>query len=206
MEHHSATPAPAGLVSFAVACFTFFGIYSGIVNGAAAFPLLACWMFGAFVIQLVVALRELDHGNVLGGNVFLYFSGFFCLATACSLVTKIVFPGVFGMTLDGKVEGFAWLVCTLSLILWTPAYFKSSNGHMGLLVAITDVALVFLTLKDLGVASGAAVNALIAWPLLIAGSIGIYVAAAIQLNTAFGRTVFKLLPPLIKTKEVEFKS
>jgi hypothetical protein len=28
------------------------------------------------------------------------------------------------------------MACTISLILWTPAYFKSSNGHMGLLVAI----------------------------------------------------------------------
>lgn len=201
MDHHSATPAPAGLVSFAVACFTFFGIYSGIVNGAAAFPLLACWLLGAFVIQLVVALRELDHGALLGGNVFLYFSGFFCLATAFSLTTKIVFPAVFGMTLDGKVEGFAWTACTLSLILWTPAYFKTSNGNMGLLVAFTDVSLVFLSLKDLGLVSGAAVNALIAWPLLVAGLLGIYVGAALQLNNAFGREVFKLLPPIIKTQK-----
>jgi hypothetical protein len=116
-------------------------------------------------------------------------------------MTKIVFPSVFGMTLDGKVEGFAWSACTLALILWTPAYFKTSNGNMGLLVAFTDVSLVFLSLKDLGLVSGPVVNAMIAWPLLVAGLIGIYVSAALQLNTAFGREVFKLLPPIIKTKE-----
>ncbi len=46
--------------------------------------------------------------------------------------------------------------------------------------------------------------ALIAWPLPIAGSIGIYVAAAIQLNTASDATCFyKLSSPLIKTREAE---
>jgi succinate-acetate transporter protein len=201
MEHHSASPAPAGLVSFAVACFTFFGIYSGLVNGPAALPLLACWLLGAFFIQFIVALRELDHGALLGGNVFLYFSGFFCLATVFSLLTKTIFPGLLGIALDTKIEGFAWIPCTLALILWTPAYFKTSNGCMGLLVAFTDVALVFLTLKDLGLVSGPTVNALIAYPLLVAGVIGVYVCGGIQLNAAFGRQVLNLLPPLIKTKE-----
>ncbi|NCB51168.1 MAG: hypothetical protein EOM54_04710 [Clostridia bacterium] len=201
MEHNSATPAPAGLVSFAVACFTFFGIYAGFVDGVASFPLLACWMLGAFVIQFIVALRELDHGALLGGNVFLYFSGFFCLATAFSLATKAILPGMFGMVLDGRIEGFAWLPCTLALILWTPAYFKTSNGCMGLLVAFTDVALVFLTLKDLHLISGTVVNIMIAYPLLVAGLIGIYVSGALQLNAAFGRVVLKLPPPIIRDRE-----
>lgn len=199
--HNSASPAPAGLVSFAMACFTFFGIYSGIVDGPGAFPLLAAWMVGAFVIQFIVALKELEHGALLGGNVFLYFSCFFCLATALSLLVKSIFPSVLGIALDPTLEGFAWLPCTLALILWTPCYWKSSNGCMGLLVTITDVALVALTLKDLGLASGAVVNALIAYPLLIAGCIGIYVCGGIQLNAAFGRQVFNLLPPLLKSKE-----
>lgn len=200
MEHQSATPAPAGLVSFAVACFTFFGIYGGFVDGPGALPLLACWLLGAFVIQFIVALRELDHGALLGGNVFLYFSGFFCLATVFSLLTKTIFPSQLGIALDVRIEGFAWLPCTLALILWTPAYFKTANGCMGALVAITDVALVALTLKDLGLVSGPTVSALIAYPLLIAGSIAVYVSAALQLNGAFGRTVLKLPPPIIRDK------
>lgn len=199
MEHNSASPAPAGLVSFAMACFTFFGIYGGFV-GPAAFPLLGCWMLGAFFIQFVVANRELDHGAILGGNVFLYFSGFFCFATACSLFVKSIFPGLLGIVLDGKIEGFAWLPCTLALILWTPAYWKTSNGNMGVIITLTDIALIALTLKDLGLIGGAVTNALIAYPLLVSGLIAVYVSAAIELNAAFGKEVLKLMPPLIKSK------
>ena len=72
MEHHGASPGPSGLVAFAVACYTFVGVFSGMVV-ANDLLLLAAWLAGGFVVQIIVANKELDHGELLGGNVFCFF-------------------------------------------------------------------------------------------------------------------------------------
>lgn len=197
MEHHGATPGPAGLVAFAVACYTFFGVFIGFVP-ATGLPMLAAWLLGGFVVQIIVANKELDHGELLGGNVFCFFQGFFMLTGAISSFMKWLCLTI-GATYDVRVEGLGWSACTLALILWSPAYFKKSNGTFSLAIISTDVALVLISLKDLGFISGAVVAKTIAFALLIAGTLGIYVASAMQLNTAFEKTVLPLLPPLIKT-------
>ena len=74
MEHHGASPGPSGLVAFAVACYTFVGVFSGMVV-ANDLLLLAAWLAGGFVVQIIVANKELDHGELLGGNVFCFFQG-----------------------------------------------------------------------------------------------------------------------------------
>ena len=198
MEHHGATPAPAGLVAFAVACYTFFGVFMGMVPYG-ALPLLAAWLLGGFVVQIIVASKELDHGELLGGNVFCFFQGFFMLTGAVSTFFKWLSP-ILGLATDSRVEGLGWGACTLALILWTPAYFKKANGTFSIAIIFTDVALVLITLKDLLIISGTAVSTVIAFSLLIAGTLGIYCASATQLNTAFEKTVLPLLPPLIKSK------
>jgi len=58
-----ANPAPAGLVALAVACFTFYAILTGKVDGTAA-PLLGCWIIGGFVVQLIVGLIELMEAQL----------------------------------------------------------------------------------------------------------------------------------------------
>ena len=39
MEHHAASPTPAGLVAFAVACYTFTAVFAGLVPGEGLFLL-----------------------------------------------------------------------------------------------------------------------------------------------------------------------
>lgn len=201
MEHHGASPGPAGLVAFAVACYTFFGVFIGFVPPA-GLPLLAAWLLGGFVVQIIVASKELDHGELLGGNVFCFFQGFFMLTGAISCFMKFLCP-ILGVTYDVKVEGLGWGACTLALILWSPAYFKKANGTFSIAIIFTDIALIFITLKDLGFVGGPIVLKIIAFSLLIAGTLGIYVASAVQLNTAFEKVVLPLLPPLIKSKAAE---
>ena len=87
MEHHGASPGPSGLVAFAVACYTFTGVFSGMV-GPESLLLLAAWLTGGFVVQIIVANKELDHGELLGGNVFCFFQGFFMLTGAISSICK----------------------------------------------------------------------------------------------------------------------
>ena len=198
MEHKGpASPAPAGLVAFAVACWTFVGVFTGFVtyNGL---PALAAWLLGGFVVQIIVAKGELEEGALLGGNVFCFFQGFFMLTGAVSSFFKWLAPIIGAAAVETKVEGLGWGACTVALLLWSPAYFKTANGHFSTAIVFTDIALVLITLKDLTVISGTAVNYTIAVCLFLAGALGLYVASAAQLNTAFGKTVLPLAKPFIK--------
>ncbi|MCF0137973.1 MAG: hypothetical protein HUJ66_06395 [Oscillospiraceae bacterium] len=199
MEHHAASPTPGGLVAFAVACYTFVGVFSGLV-GAEGLFLLGAWLLGGFVVQIVVCSKEIDHGVQLGGNVFLFFQGFFMLTGAVSSMAKYLCLFVWNTGYSTVVEGFGWLACTLALIMWTPGYLKTSNAQFSSAVVFTDIALIGVVLNDFGLLGSAAgvVKPIIAICLFIAGTLGIYVASAIQLNFCFGKEVLKLGKPLLK--------
>ncbi len=187
-------PTPAGLVALAVACFCFFALLSGKVTSA-ALPLLGTWLLGGFVVQLVVALLDLKSGNTTGGNTFLFFSAFFMLVGGIEMIMKFNAANN-GILLDARIDGWAWLVLTIVLYLWTPAFFKTPLV-LTLIVLALDVALPFITLMDLGILPKS-YSAIPAWALLIAGCLGIYLSAAMVVNTAFGRKVYPMPGPIIK--------
>lgn len=187
-------PTPAGLVALAVACFCFFAMLSGNVT-AAALPLIGCWLLGGFVVQIVVALVDLKSRNTTGGNTFLFFSAFFMLTGGLEMLIKFN-AATNGIVLDARIDGWEWLVLTVSLILWTPAFFKTPL-ILTLVVLALDVALPFITLIDLGILPRT-YSLIPAWALLIAGLLAIYLAAAIVVNTALGRNVYPLPGPIIK--------
>jgi succinate-acetate transporter protein len=86
-EHSFATPGPGGLAALAVACFGFGAVFLGKVD-LSGFPLLAAWLVGGCLVQYTTAVMELKDHNILGGNVFLFFSAFFMLAAALSVFGK----------------------------------------------------------------------------------------------------------------------
>lgn len=187
-------PTPAGLVALAVACFCFFAMLSGNVTSA-ALPLIGCWLIGGFVVQFIVAIVDLKSRNTTGGNTFLFFSAFFMLTGGLEMLLK--FNAITnGIALDTRIDGWAWLVLTVTLILWTPAFFKTPL-ILTLVVIAIDVALPFITLIDLGILPKT-YSLIPAWALLIAGILAIYLAAAIVVNTAFGRQIYPLPGPIIK--------
>jgi len=191
-----ANPAPAGLVALAIACITFFGLLSGNVNHS-AIPLLGCWLIGGFIVQIVVAIIELREGAILGGNVFLFFSAFFMLTGGLEFFIKAYFNTVGEVPIDTTIDGYAWAVLFISLLLWTPCYLKKSSAVMGLLVVAVDVGACFVTLTDLKILSSS-FSVVSAYALLIAGILAIYLAAAMQLQAAYGRTVLPIPGPIIK--------
>lgn len=195
-DGHWASPAPAGLTALAIACFTFFAVLTGKVPGSVA-PLLGCWLIGGFVVQFTVAVIELKDGHLLGGNVFLFFSAFFMLVGGIEFLVRTN-AGFAAAKPNTAIDGWAWLVLTITLILWTPAYLKTSNTVMGLLVLLLDVAVIFVTLKDLGLMDAAMGGKYAGWFLLGGGILGIYMAAAIELNAAFGRAVLPVGSSIIK--------
>ncbi|NRT87410.1 acetate uptake transporter family protein [Clostridium beijerinckii] len=187
-------PSPAGLVALAVASFCFFALLSGRVTSG-ALPLLGCWLIGGFVVQVVVALIDLKGGNTTGGNTFLFFSAFFMLTGGIEMLIK--FNAVTnGISLDTRMDGWAWLVLSISLIMWTPAFLKTPLV-LSLIVFALDLSSLCISLIDLGVLPKIFSN-IPAFGLLIAGILGIYLAAAIIVNTAFGRQVYPSPGPIIK--------
>lgn len=195
-DGHWASPAPAGLTALAIACFTFFAVLTGKVPGSVA-PLLGCWLIGGFVVQVIVAIIELKDGHLLGGNVFLFFSAFFMLVGGIEFLVRTN-AGFAAAKPNAAIDGWAWLVLTITLILWTPAYLKTSNTVMGLLVLLLDVAVVFVTVRDLGYMDAATGSKYAGWFLLGGGILGIYMAAAIELNAAFGKTILPVGGSIIK--------
>jgi succinate-acetate transporter protein len=190
-----ANPGPAGLVALAMACFTFFALFTGKVDGT-ALPLLGIWLIGGFAIQVIVGIIELKEGSILGGNVFLFFSAFFMLVTGLECLFKF-WMGTKGITLDARMDGWAWLALAIALIFWTPGYFKSPLA-MILCVLSLDIAVPVIALKDLTIIPAAIGAPLAGIFLLLGGIFGLYMAAGTILNTTFGKQVLPLGSPWIK--------
>ena len=183
-------PTPAGLVALAVACACFFALLTGKVE-ASAMPLIGCWLLGGFVVQLVVALLDLKGGNATGGNTFLFFSAFFMLTGGLEMLLKHRALTA-GAPLDARIDGWAWAVLAVTLLLWTPAFFKSLS-LLSLIVLALDVALPLIALVDLKVLTHPAAAHIAAWALLAAGLMGMYLAAGMVVNGALGREVYPML-------------
>jgi succinate-acetate transporter protein len=160
---------------------------------------MGMWMLGGFVVQVIVAVIELMKGNTTGGNVFTFFSAFFMLTTGLELIFKY-FAAMNGWSMDARVDGWAWLALTASLTLWTPSYFKSAKSML-MVVLLVLPGLWIITFTDMGVWPKT-LSPVAAWFLFAAGWAAIYTAAAVVLNTAFGRSVLPTGAPLIKPKPI----
>lgn len=189
-------PTPAGLVALAIACFCFFALLTGRVTDAAV-PLLGIWLLGGFVVQIVVAIVDLKGGNTTGGNTFLFFSAFFMLVGGLEMLFKFQMANS-NILLDTRIDGWAWMVLTIVILLWTPAFLKTPLV-LSLIVFALNIALPFITLIDLQVLS-ADFAFIPAYALLVAGILGIYLSAAIIVNSAFGREVYPMPGPILKDR------
>ena len=180
-------PSPAGLVAYAVACYCFFAVFTGKVDNS-ALPLLGCWLIGGFVIQIVVGIVDLKNRNLAGGNLFLFFSGFFMLTGGLGMFLK--YRSITdGVPLDARIDGYAWLVLCIIVLLWTPAFFKKFS-LLSIVVVVLDVALPLIALADIGAIPKSPALQIAAWALLISGSFAIYVASALVVNGTYGKKIY----------------
>lgn len=193
-EHSFTTPAPASLGAFALACLGFGAVYLGQVQ-LGGLPLLAAWLVGGCLIQLVAAVVELKDKNLVSGNVFLYFSGIFMLAAALSVIAKFLMI-THGIKPDPTIEGWLWLGGTAFLVGMTPAYAKS-NLLLFLIVLCADVALGMIGFLDLGLL-GATTKPIIGYLCVTCGVLALYLVLAIVTNTTYGKAIFPVPPPLVK--------
>jgi len=201
-EHVYANPVPQGLVALAVACFMFFAVLAGRLPPESHVALLlgiviAC----SFIPQFMAGLMELRNGVILGGNVFLYFSVYFMLATGLKFIF-LHFSAVYGWGMTVYADGWWWVPLTVMLIAVTPSYAKSPAAIFWMIVAV-DLALIFVVIHMFCVSPDLhhfahTCGALGGWFLLIAGILGLWIGAAVVNNTVYGRTVMPLGSPLVK--------
>ena len=177
----------------AMACFIFYAYLTGRVDQS-AYILMGIWLLGGFVIQVVVGVLELLSGNKTGGNIFLFFSAFFMLVTGLEMIFNY-FAAMNGWVTDPRLSGWAWLPLAATLLLWTPAYFKSPLSLL-LVVLSLDIAVPLVALMDLQVVTGAWAPMVAGYALLIAGMLGLYTAAALVLNNAYQRVMLPMGTPL----------
>lgn len=187
-------PMPAGMVALAVVCISFFALLAGYVKPESE-PLLGIWLLGGFVVQLLVGVIDFKNQNKTGGNTFLVFSAFFMLVGGVEMIYKF-HMGANHIPFDARIDGWAWIGLTVTLLLWTPAFFKTPF-FLTLIVLALDIALPFITLLNLGLIP-AAYKIVPAYALLASGLFGLYLGAATIVNTAFGKNVYPMPGPIIK--------
>ena len=183
-----ANPTPAGLVALAIACACFFASLTGRVE-TSALPLIGCWLLGGFVVQFLVGILDLKSGNQAGGNTFMLFGSFFMLVGGIEMLIKYQ-AIIAGSPLDVRLDGYAWSVLAVVLIMWTPAFMKIFS-LLSIVVLFIDIALPFIALIDLGVLPKSFAH-IPAWALLAAAVVAVYLSAAQIVNQAHGRTVYPL--------------
>lgn len=184
-----ANPTPAGLVALAVACACFFALLTGRVE-ASAMPLIGCWLLGGFVVQFIVGLLDMRSGNTAGGNTFLFFSAFFMLASAIEMFCKY-YAITIGSPLDSRLDGYVWVVLTLVLWLWTPAFCVKFN-LLSIVVILLAIALPFVALTDLGVLDKSFAH-VAGWSMLASGAVAVYLCSAMVVNATFKKKIYPMI-------------
>lgn len=189
-----ASPAPAGLGALAVICFGFGASFTGKVP-VEGMLLLAAWLFGGCLVQIVTSIIELKEGNATGGNIMLFFSAFFMFSTGLGLIAKFVMINM-GMAPSVVIEGYLWAGAAGFLTICTPAYAKQ-NAIMFILVLVVDVILWMIAGIDTGVLSAAYKHTL-GYALFGVGIVGIYMSGAAMVNTVYGKLLLPIPPSVIR--------
>ncbi|MGV8057996.1 MAG: acetate uptake transporter family protein [Smithellaceae bacterium] len=191
-----ASSGPAGLGALGAICFGFGAVFFGWVK-VEGLPLLAAWLIGGGIVQFVVAMNELKHNNISGGNVFLFFAAFFMFAAALSTIAKFLMIKS-GMAPDPYIEGWCWLAGASFLTLVTPAYLKV-NKILFFVIVLADIILFGIAGLDLGIfPNPAMVKTMLGAGLMLVGWMAIYMAGAIIVNTTFGKAIFPIPAPFVK--------
>ena len=196
-EHSFASPGPAAFAALAIACFAFFAILTGKVSHDAA-PIVACWLVGGAVVQLIAGVIELKDKNISAGNLMLFFGSFFMLVAALSMGAKYGLHAA-GLPFDSRVEGWCWLAGWFFLIMLTPCYLKAPRLLFWALImadiAIFCIAMIDLKLTVLPLHLMATVAG---WLVLGVGLLALYLGGAVAINTTFGKPIIPTTTPYVK--------
>lgn len=178
-------PAPLGLCGFALTTFVLNVHNAGLADIGAALPL---GLFYGGLAQLIAGFLEWRTGNTFGMTAFSSYGAFWIALASMVLMemNKLVPPDKTRNWL--LVTLVAWTIFTF--ILWI-ATFK----HNKALIWVFTTLLILFILLDVAVWKGSATITHIAgWEGIFCAGTAWYLAAAIIINEAFGRTVLPIGP------------
>lgn len=194
-----ANPMPAGLISLAMACTIFYALLTGKVTPD-GYGVVGFWLIGGFFVQMAVGLIELRMGSTGGGNTFLWFSGYFMLATG-SVYLLEYFAHCYGWHVDPSiVEGWCWVGISIVMWLQYPAFLKTMPFVVAVLVTIMNTGAPFVAGMKLGLLDRAVFAPITGNMIGIVALLGFYSGAAIVNNTIYGRQILPFPGPIIKER------
>ncbi len=177
-ESEWASAAAGGLVGYAVMTYMAGAMFVGLVSSGSL--LLASGVaFAAIIPYFVAAVIGLRNNDILGGNTFLYFTGFFAAGSGFSWLLTYL-STVNGWGIDPRILGYEWLVLSFVLIATTYGYMKAPLA-MFLMILTVDPALIITALYYLGL-TGPLLNSIAGWLYFITGTLAWYIAAAEMLK------------------------
>ncbi|MFA6412222.1 MAG: GPR1/FUN34/YaaH family transporter [Syntrophales bacterium] len=172
-----------------------FLFFSAFFMFGAALSLFAKWYSISFIFGPKAAKEAMDAAMAAAGVADVKMLTPDQLAAAKAGIGKLVGPMLAKMV---HIEGWTWMAGAAFLTAVTPAYAKSSAA-MFILVVLVDIALWCIVGLDSGwYGTAATFKPIVAWTLIIAGWIGIYMAGAMVCNTVYGKPVFFVPKPLVK--------
>ena len=189
---------PAGLIALAVAVFMFGAMFMGWTSAPGCLPIMGFWLLGAFAVQFTVAIIELKSGSFNAGNVFLFFSAFFCLTTGLELIFKYLVIVFQWIPVDGRVDGWSWIAMGIALIPITFCYLKTAPFTMNLMVLGLDFAVIFIIGIDMKWMSPADYGVFAGAGAFWAGFWALWTISGMFLNRNFGRVIIPIGGPMIK--------
>ena len=204
-----ANPIPAGLGSLAVACFAFGAVYLEKVT-LAGYPLLAAWLVGGGIVQVITAIIELKNKNITAGNVFLFFSAFFMFSASLSVLAKfamilaikngMVSAALFDFTTYKVIEGYCWVAGASFITIIIPSYVKAAPRPLTLMIVLLTTCLWIIAGLDLQLISDVDKfwHHCVGYLAIISGFLAIYIVGAVCNNTVFAREVMPLFVPAVK--------
>jgi hypothetical protein len=200
MSDHAGTtwanPAPAGTISLGFAIMIFYALLTGKVP-AEAHMLAGLWLLGAFVIQVCVGLIELNMGADIGGNIYLWFGSFFCLATGLVFIWEY-FAHIYGWPVHLGLQGYLWICIWLVMWINWPVFLKRFPLTLIIVFSLMNACAPLMAFMNLGMIPAKVYAPIIGQCMGVASLFALYSGAAMITNTAFGRQMFPLGSPLLK--------
>jgi hypothetical protein len=183
----------AGWVAYSIAVWMAWVFLLGYVK-----PTAGIYMAGISVACLIAytyaAVTQLKLGNLVGGVTWAYFGAFFAGASAFNYLIGWL-AAKNGWAVDGRIQGWMWLVLGIVLIMETPIFMKYSNAAAWISIVGADVGIITLAIVFWGY-GGTVMADISGWSFFVAGVGGILNAGSGILEG--GGWKLPLGPPLFK--------
>jgi succinate-acetate transporter protein len=191
MKLSVANPTGLGLFGLAMVTFVASSQKLGITTGLSFVIVYA--MFLGDTAQLIASIFDFMHENIWGATVFGAY-GFFWYAVATCWMMKM---GVFGPILAANADiaqlGFAFLGYFIFSVFMTIGAMEVNKLIFWLMVVI-DILLAALSLNAFGVAPHTT-HLIGAYAEMVTALMSFYGAAAVVLNTHFGKIFLPMGKP-----------